>query len=416
MDTIQIQGGRRLQGTVRVQGSKNGVLPLMAAALIIPGKTVLKGCPRITDVSAMADAMTDMGCRISRQGDDLIIDATGVHTSRVPRQCGEKLRSSVLFLGALLARTGLAILPYPGGCTIGARPVDFHLEGMRRLGVFVYPDGEWIRAVGRPGGGSCRLPMASVGATENLLLAASCCAEPVTIQGAAREPEIVGLCEFLSAMGADVRGAGTDTISITGVEAPGPVTFRVPGDRIIAGTYLLAAAATGGRILLQGIPSGMLADQIDIYRQLGLRLWENRQGILAVREGSLRPVQCATAPYPGFPTDLQSQLMAVAACAPGESRITETVFEHRFQVAEELCRMGADIHIEGQTARITGVPRLAGCSVEAKELRGGAALIIAGLAAEGITRITGVNYIRRGYGDIAGDLRRLGADIRDVRE
>lgn len=414
MSYIEIYGGRPLNGEVRIQGSKNAALPILAGVILHRGTTVLRNCPDISDVRYMVEILEELGCKTSWSGNALVIDASGAEQCQVPARLGDKMRCSVIFLGALLGRMGCAGLPYPGGCTIGARPIDMHLDALRRMGADIHTGCEYLTGTcGRLEGKQISLPYPSVGATENIILAAVLARGTTEIRGCAREPEIVELCRFLNGKGARIRGGGTDSIWIEGVEELRDSTFELTPDRIVAGTYLMAAIATRGRCMLRKAPAEQMGSVIDAAGRMGAVIRRMPEGIAVDGRRADQPLECLdTSPHPGFPTDIQSQLMAALSLASGSSRLREQIFEARFGVAEELTKMGADIRIRGREALICGVGHLHGASVRAPELRGGAALVIAGAAAEGKTVLADCHYIYRGYEDICRDMRALGADIK----
>lgn len=413
MDYLEIEGGSPLCGEVRIQGSKNAVLPILCAALESPGVTVLENCPDISDVGAMMEILKGYGCRARREGSRLVLDAGSLHSGRAPEDYAGMMRSSIMLLGSLLARLGEAFLPYPGGCVIGKRPIDIHLQALRQLGAELQEEPEGLRAVcAHPRGARICLPFPSVGATENVVLLAARAEGVTVLQNAAREPEIVELCRFLNSMGARIEGAGTGTIRIRGVERLHETKYRIMPDRIVAGTYMLLAAAAGGKIVLKGAPLEQLMAVRQVLKQMGVRQESQGRELFLWCPGRSRGgLAVCTSPYPGFPTDLQSPLMAALCLAAGESVIEERIFESRFKIAEELARMGADIRIQGSRAEIHGVERLRGGRLKARELRGGAALCIAAAAAEGTSRIYQYHYIARGYENIIRDLKGLGVVV-----
>lgn len=415
MACIEIYGGHPLNGEVRIQGSKNAALPILAGAILHKGTTVLHNCPRISDVMHMIKILEELGCKTSWSRNVLYIDGTGADSPNVPAELGDKMRCSVMFLGALLGRMGSAGIPYPGGCTIGARPIDFHVEALRRMGAEIHLGCEYLRGrSGRLQGKSIVLPYPSVGATENIILAAVLAEGTTEIQGGAREPEIVELCRFLNEKGARIRGAGTGRICIEGVKELKDSEFYLMADRIVAGTYVMAAIASRGVCMLREAPGGQMESVLAAAEKMGASVRRLPEGIAVDGSGAGSPLEILdTAPYPGFPTDIQSQIMGALALASGESRLRERIFEARFRTAAELAKMGADIRIKEREAVIRGVRRLHGAEVEAPELRGGAALVIAGAAAEGRTTVKGCHYIRRGYEDICRDMRALGANIKE---
>ncbi|MCM1182076.1 MAG: UDP-N-acetylglucosamine 1-carboxyvinyltransferase [Roseburia sp.] len=427
-DSIRMEGGRPLEGTVRIQGSKNASLPLLAACLLIPDKCVLEDCPDITDVDCMSRLIACAGGVVRRipsaSGLALEVNAGDVTESRLPAKYVSAMRSSVILMGALLGRLGEVYVDYPGGCVIGERPIDLHLYGLECLGAQIWTEGSRIHAYADElVGAEIRFPSASVGATQNTILAAVTARGTTVIRNAAREPEIVALCDFLNKAGADITLSEDFTergkLVIKGVELSRlhGVSYRVAPDRIVAGTYLFAGLAAGGRIVLENTPLDHLESVCGVITGMGgLLSGDGESGLLtleAPERGSLRNLPyIETRVYPGFPTDLQSQLMAAACVAKGSLTIKETVFSSRFKILEELRRMGAEIALQSEDmAVITGGAALEGRNVIAKELRGGAALVIAGLAADGITTVSDICYINRGYQDIVEDFARLGARI-----
>lgn len=415
MACIEIYGGRPLNGEVRIQGSKNAALPILAGMILHKGVTVLHNCPKISDIMYMVEILEKMGCRIEWSRDVLSVDASGLDSFRVPAELGNKMRGSVIFLGALLGRMGNAAIPYPGGCCIGSRPIDFHVEALRRMGARIHPGCEELTGTcGRLQGTRVRLGFPSVGATENIILAAVLAEGMTEILGCAREPEIAELCRFLNGKGARIKGAGTDRIRIEGVKELKDSEFCLMPDRIVAGTYLMAAIASRGTCMLKEAPAEQMESVLDAAGRIGAAVRWYPEGLLVDGRRANRPLCLDTEPHPGFPTDLQSQLMAALCLSSGDSLIREHVFEARFGTAAELAKMGAEIRIRNREARICGVCHLHGAVVKAPELRGGAALVIAGTAAEGKTVIEDCHYIRRGYEDICRDMRALGACITEV--
>ncbi len=413
MDLWRIRGGKRLEGECEVQGSKNAALPILAASLLCPGKIELRRVPRLRDVDAALQILRCLGCRAEQQGERVNIDASCVSGSVIPPELMERMRSSVFFLGALLARTGQASLSLPGGCQLGKRPIDLHLMALRSLGADIREEGEQI--ICRPAplrGAEIRLPFPSVGATENAMLAACAAEGESVIRGAAREPEIEALQAFLRAMGAEIGGAGTDTVIVRGFQPAKQIRFSLPADRIVGATLSCACAACGGELWLRNCDPPHFSSVLYFLNQAGcdIMLKNDRVRIRAgERLKAVGPV--VTAPYPGFPTDAQPVLMAALLRAEGESLFTETIFENRYRQVPELRKLGARIALEGRTARVSGVPRLRGAAMQATDLRGGAAMILAGLCAEGESLVRDEGHIRRGYEELDGCLRRLGADI-----
>lgn len=414
MGSVYIGGKTPLYGEVTIQGSKNSALPIMAAALLIPGESVLKNCPRIADVEYMSRILQDIGCRVIRRGRDLMIDAAVLSGGSLPAEYVTRMRSSVMLMGPLLGRLGQVSLSYPGGCVIGDRPIDLHLKALQQLGVLCEDHDSHLRATAcSMQGARITLDFPSVGATENVIMAAVAAEGITCLQNGAVEPEIGWLCAFLRSAGADIRMEG-NRILIAGGKPLHPCTFNVPSDRIVAGTYLCAGLAAGGEIFLAGDPEGENAALEEIALRMGAGLRRTKEGLRIKRRGPLRsPGTVVTGSYPAFPTDLQSTLLVAMLAAQGEGVLQETIFNGRFRVVEELNRMGAGIRVEGDRAYVSGGRCLWGTEVYARELRGGAALVLAGLCAEGKTLVKNRCYIDRGYEDICRDLRLLGADCRE---
>ena len=416
MGPITIEGGHRLSGEVAVQGAKNSVLPILAATLLCGGACRIQRCPRLSDVDAAADILRYLGCKVDWEDGDLLVDSSVLTRCDIPQTLMRRMRSSVIFLGAILARCGWAELSYPGGCELGPRPIDLHLAALRTLGASIEESGGKLYCQGRHlAGGQIVLAIPSVGATENAMLAA-CGAEGVTvITNAAREPEIVDLQDFLCACGAEVRGAGGSVITVEGRRPLHGCSHRVIGDRIAAATYLCAAAACGGDVLLRQADCRHLSTVTTALQQAGCRLDCGEEDIRLRSKGrpaAVTPVR--TAPYPGFPTDCQAILMAALLRARGATVFEENIFENRYRHVDELARMGADIRTSGRVAVVTGVERLHGAPVRCTDLRGGAALCVAALAAEGQTEVREVQHIQRGYEDLPRDLRALGAAVYEI--
>lgn len=418
MDCIEILGGSRLKGEVAVQGSKNAALPIMAACILIPGVTVLKNCPRILDVECMCSILRSIGATVRWEGDALVIDAGQISQCRLPREYVTRMRSSVMVAGAMLGRCREISLHYPGGCVIGDRPIDLHIKALQQLGAVFTEQGDFLTAAAPTlKGNRICLSFPSVGATENVILAAVCAEGCTEVFGCAREPEIAALCSFLNAAGARIQGMGSPCLVIEGVKRLHGGQWDIEADRIVAGTYLAGALAAGGCIYLRNAPSGQMQSVLDIAACMGAEFLQDSGGIRIRREGRLLSPGCLeTGVYPAFPTDLQSQMLTALCLADGESALTERIFNGRFVVIEELNRMGAHIEVSKNTAYLRGGARLTGQSVTAKELRGGAALALAGIAAEGYTRIYNRHFIDRGYEDIVRDLKSLGANIGSKEE
>lgn len=413
LDEICIAGGKPLCGTVTIQGSKNAALPMMAASLLHRGVSVLKGCPKIADVFCMEKILNHLGAATWWEDHDFYMDCTSADKTEISGMYTGKMRSSVILLGAMLGRNRQGCLGYPGGCVIGERPIDLHLYVLRRLGAEIEEGAYELRAECEGlAGAEITFPKKSVGATEQGILAAVLAKGETWLKNCAREPEILWLCRYLRGMGAKIQGDGGECIHITGVEALTGGEMQVPPDRIVAGTYLCAGAATRGKIVIENPPEGELDAFLEVYRKMGGQ-YEVKSGKLVADGSGIRfPVSfLETEVYPGFPTDLQSPLLAVLTTIPGKSHVREKIFEDRYKAAGELNRMGASITVMGRDAWIKGGFMLRGCEVFAEELRGGAALVLAALAAEGITVVRGYSYIRRGYEHICEDLAALGGVI-----
>ncbi len=419
MDQYQIRGGRPLSGRVEIHGAKNSVLPMLASTLLHHGVSVLHNCPRLSDVDASLAILRHLGCRVNREGDVVTVDAATVGRWDIPDALMREMRSSVLFLGAILARTGRADVSMPGGCELGPRPIDLHLAALQRLGASMEQQGG--RLICTRGdqlhGAEIDLSLPSVGATENAMLAAVGASGRTVIRNAAREPEIVDLARFLRGMGARVCGEGSSTLVVEGKVPLHDSDYRVMGDRIVAATYLSAVAAAGGEAELTGVDPSQFASVVALLRQGGAEVRCRPDSVWIRSTPPLSGVGCIrTAPYPGFPTDAQPVVMAALCRSRGTTVFVETMFENRYRHVDELCRMGANIRAEGRVAVVTGVDRLHGAPVQAHDLRGGGALCVAALGAEGETAVTGLNHIRRGYASLVEDLSALGADIREVNE
>ncbi|MFZ5827060.1 MAG: UDP-N-acetylglucosamine 1-carboxyvinyltransferase [Bacillota bacterium] len=413
-----VAGGCRLQGQVAISGAKNAALPILAAALLTPCQSVIHNAPMIRDVSVMVEILRKLGARVEEGGEGpsgqtLYVAADGLNSPEVGADFTREMRSSIFLMGPLLARIGKIRISYPGGCAIGPRPIDFHLRGLELLGAKIEERFGYIEATvpRRLKGTEIYLDFPSVGATENLMMAAVLAEGTTVIRNAAREPEIVDLQNLLNKMGARVRGAGLDVIRVDGVRKLGPVEHSVIPDRIEAGTFLAAGAITGGEVTVQGVIPEHLEAVCAKLREMGATLREGEDSVTATGPSRLRATDLKTLPYPGFPTDMQPQMMALMAVADGTSIVTETIFENRFKVADELRRLGANIKTEGRTAVVQGVKQLSGATVECPALREGMALILAGLVAEGETTIEDIYHIDRGYQHLEGKLQGLGARI-----
>lgn len=413
MDSIHIYGGNSLHGETRIQGSKNAVLPVLAASLLVKGTCVIKNCPRIADVYHMQNLLQELGCLVSFHGNTVTVDAAHVNDNRMSGESVTRMRSSIMLLGAMLGRIGDVCMAYPGGCVIGKRPIDMHLTALRHMGVEIKEEDQFFTArVSRLKAMEYRLPFPSVGATENILLAAVLAEGTTIFDNAAKEPEITALCEFLSAAGARIKGTGTDQLVIEGVDSLHEAEYKVPADRIVAGTYLSAVLAAGGNVFLEQAPVLHLKAMLRTVDKMGgtITISPGGMGIDVIHRVRGIPY-LKTEVYDGFPTDLQSPVMVAMALASGESILEETIFENRFRIVRQLQSMGAAIRTKGNRAYVRGVERLIGTAVEAEELRGGAALVIAGIAAEGETVVKNRHFIERGYENICRDLRNMGADV-----
>jgi UDP-N-acetylglucosamine 1-carboxyvinyltransferase len=412
MRAIAVKGGSSLSGTVRVEGAKNSALKLMAASILAPGVSRVSNVPDISDMHTMRRVLEGLGAVVERADHMLTIDTTELASDEAPYELVARMRASISVLGPLLGRTGHARVAMPGGCNIGSRKIDLHLRGLEELGVEIsmghgYIEATTDRLVGRP----LTLDFPSVGATENLLMAAVLAEGTTVIENAAREPEIQDLAAFLVSMGAHIQGAGTSTMTVEGVRSLEPTDHMVLGDRIEAGTFLAGAAIVGGPVTVEGVDPGHLDMVLAKLDQAGAEVTANADSVTVSRSRPVEPVDVATLPYPGFPTDMQPQFMALLSIADGNSVITENVFENRFIVADEFNRMGARVAIESHHALVRGVPELSGAPVRCPDLRAGAALVLAGLVADGTTTVTEVEHIERGYERFVDKLASLGADV-----
>ena len=415
MSRLVINGGNKLEGEIDSQGAKNSVLPILAGTILNGGKNVIYNCPELRDVTITVEVLKSLGCTVKRVGKVLVVDSENISEYTIPDELMRQMRSSIIFLGAILARFKKAVVSMPGGCEIGNRPIDLHIKALKLLGVDITEEHGYIHcSAEKMHGENIHLDFPSVGATENIMLAA-CMAEGTTvITNAAREPEITDLETFLNRMGAKVSGAGGDVIRIDGVKKLYGVEHTIIPDRIAGATYLLAGAITGGNVILRNTNAQFMGAIISALKEMGCRIHsEKTRVILSAPQKRLKsPGKLLTMPYPGFPTDIQSPFMALAAIADGTSIFVENIFENRYQHVEELVRMGADIRVDGRIAVVCGTERLSAAKVVAKELRGGAALVLAGLAAEGTTEIENIKYIDRGYEGIEKYLGICGANIK----
>ncbi len=418
MQKYVIKGGRPLFGEVRISGAKNAAVAIIPAALLVNGVCRIENVPQISDVTVLLKILEQLGANVRfLNTTDVEIDCTQIHTTHVPQELAHKLRASYYLIGALLGRFGDAEVSMPGGCNFGGvRPIDQHVKGFAAMGADVR-EGDYIVAHARDGrvkGANIYLDVVSVGATMNIMMAAALAEGNTVIENAAKEPHIVDLANFLNSMGANIKGAGTDTIRIFGVDTLHGGTYAIIPDQIEAGTYMAAAAAAGGQVLVRGIIPKHMDCITAKLQEMGVEVIEEDDTLLIRRSGPLTRTNIKTLPYPGFPTDMQPQITAVLSLAQGTSIVTEGVWDNRYRYVGELTRMGAQIHVEGRTAIVEGVSHLTSATVQAFDLRAGAAMVVAALAAVGTSEILNVQYIERGYEDIVGKLRSLGADIESV--
>lgn len=418
MAYIVVKNSPPLKGTVRINGAKNAVLPIIAATLLADGVSTIKNVPNLRDVNVMSDLLRYLGAKVQYDGETLVVDASEVNETEAPYHLVNKMRASFLVMGSLLGKHQKAKISMPGGCAIGTRPIDLHIKGFKQLGVEVISDHGYVEATcEKLVGDKIYLDFPSVGATENIMMAAVLAEGTTIIENVAEEPEIVDLANFLNKMGAKVRGAGTNTIKITGVEKLTPAEHTVIPDRIEAGTYMVAAGMTKGDVMIENIIIDHIKPVVAKLREVGCIVEEMDDKIRVIGPEVLQPTNIKTLPHPGFPTDMQSPFMAMLCIAEGgKSTITETVFENRFMNVPELIRMGADIEINGKTAIVEGRETLTGSEVMATDLRAGAALVIAGLVAESETIVKNIYHIERGYVDLVGKLSMLGANVYKVEE
>lgn len=421
MDKIVIKGGNKLTGEVKVEGAKNAVLPILTASLLASDKpSKLVNVPALSDVETINNVLTTLNADVTYKKDEnaVVVDATKTLNEEAPYEYVSKMRASILVMGPLLARLGHAIVALPGGCAIGSRPIEQHIKGFEALGAEIHLENGNIYANAKDGlkGTSIHLDFPSVGATQNIIMAASLAKGKTLIENAAKEPEIVDLANYINEMGGRITGAGTDTITINGVESLHGVEHAIIPDRIEAGTLLIAGAITRGDIFVRGAIKEHMASLVYKLEGMGVELEYQEDGIRVRAEGDLQPVDIKTLPHPGFPTDMQSQMMALLLTANGHKVVTETVFENRFMHVAEFKRMNANINVEGRSAKLEGKSQLQGAQVKATDLRAAAALILAGLVADGKTSVTELTHLDRGYVDLHGKLKQLGADIERIND
>ncbi|HDA7267421.1 TPA: UDP-N-acetylglucosamine 1-carboxyvinyltransferase [Staphylococcus aureus] len=421
MDKIVIKGGNKLTGEVKVEGAKNAVLPILTASLLASDKpSKLVNVPALSDVETINNVLTTLNADVTYKKDEnaVVVDATKTLNEETPYEYVSKMRASILVMGPLLARLGHAIVALPGGCAIGSRPIEQHIKGFEALGAEIHLENGNIYANAKDGlkGTSIHLDFPSVGATQNIIMAASLAKGKTLIENAAKEPEIVDLANYINEMGGRITGAGTDTITINGVESLHGVEHAIIPDRIEAGTLLIAGAITRGDIFVRDAIKEHMASLVYKLEEMGVELDYQEDGIRVRAEGELQPVDIKTLPHPGFPTDMQSQMMALLLTANGHKVVTETVFENRFMHVAEFKRMNANINVEGRSAKLEGKSQLQGAQVKATDLRAAAALILAGLVADGKTSVTELTHLDRGYVDLHGKLKQLGADIERIND
>ncbi|EGQ0428407.1 UDP-N-acetylglucosamine 1-carboxyvinyltransferase [Staphylococcus aureus] len=421
MDKIVIKGGNKLTGEVKVEGAKNAVLPILTASLLASDKpSKLVNVPALSDVETINNVLTTLNADVTYKKDEnaVVVDATKTLNEEAPYEYVSKMRASILVMGPLLARLGYAIVALPGGCAIGSRPIEQHIKGFEALGAEIHLENGNIYANAKDGlkGTSIHLDFPSVGATQNIIMAASLAKGKTLIENAAKEPEIVDLANYINEMGGRITGAGTDTITINGVESLHGVEHAIIPDRIEAGTLLIAGAITRGDIFVRDAIKEHMASLVYKLEEMGVELDYQEDGIRVRAEGELQPVDIKTLPHPGFPTDMQSQMMALLLTANGHKVVTETVFENRFMHVAEFKRMNANINVEGRSAKLEGKSQLQGAQVKATDLRAAAALILAGLVADGKTSVTELTHLDRGYVDLHGKLKQLGADIERIND
>lgn len=420
MDKLVIQGGARLQGEVTVSGAKNAALPILCAALLAETPLKLSSVPKLKDVGTTIHLLEHMGVKASRQGDKVDLDASIIHTLEAPYEMVKTMRASILVLGPLLARFGKARVSLPGGCAIGSRPVDLHIKGLQAMGAKIHIEHGYIEATTehlpnkRLQGARYYMDLVTVTGTENLMMAAALASGTTVLENAAKEPEVVDMADCLIKMGAKISGAGTDTITIQGVDKLNGAEHQVVCDRIEAGTYMVAAAMTGGEVKLNNVQEYLLDAVIEKLREAGAKVTCEKNSITVKSDGKLKAVNIRTAPHPAFPTDMQAQFMALNTVAEGVSKVTETIFENRFMHVQEMQRLGASIDIDGNTALVKGVSHLDGATVMATDLRASASLVLAGLVANGQTVIERIYHLDRGYENLEEKFNALGANLKRV--
>lgn len=415
MSSYIIEGGKRLEGEVNISGSKNASLPIIAASILNSNITRLYNVPNIHDTQITLEILKILGCKVTKKSDKIIIDSRNMTKTEIPEELMRQMRSSVVLAGAIIGRFKNAKISYPGGCDIGARPIDLHLQGFKRLGIEVEEEAGYIKCkCEKIVGNTIQLDFPSVGATENIMLASVLAEGETVITNAAMEPEIVDLQSMLNKMGAKITGAGTNIVKIIGVKHLKEISYTVMPDRIEAGTFLCATAVTGGKVKLNNIKVEHIAPVIHKLEECGCKIEKLKNSIKLEAPKKLKSVDIKTMPYPGFPTDMQSVFASVLAVSKGTSIVVENIFENRYKYTNELKKMGAKITVEGKTAVIKGVRRLTGANVTSTDLRGGAALVIAGLQAKGKTTVNNIEYILRGYENLDKKLSMLGANIKQI--
>jgi len=411
-----INGGKKLKGELEISGAKNAVLPILAASVINGGESIINGFPKLRDVDIMIKILTSIGCTVEKNDHSIVVNSKNIFTHEIDESLVREMRSSIFLMGPMLARFGKIKISYPGGCEIGHRPIDLHLKGLKEMGVKITEAHGFLECeVENLKGAEIHLDYPSVGATENIMLSAVLAKGKTIIRNPAKEPEIIDLQNFLNGMGAKIRGSGTGTIEIDGVDSLTNVVHRIIPDRIVAGTILVAAAITKSEITITNVVSDHILSILAKLKEVGCIILEKENELRIIPPSVLKPVDIIrTLPYPGFPTDMQPQIVSVLTLCEGTSIVTETVFESRFKHTEELMRMGAKIKVDGRVAVIKGVEQLTGAKVSANDLRGGAALVLAGLAAEGTTVVENIKHIERGYDNFDLLLQKLGADIKRI--